>query len=85
MHEWIAFETRSGPTNSVPESDLCYGVVAALIMSLALGLIIRVWNWLTPVNEWEELKKGNIAVAIVLAAVVLGFAIVVSTAIAPGH
>ncbi len=64
---------------------LSYGIVAALIMSVALGLLIKVWNWLTPVNEWEELKKGNIAVAIVLAAVVLGFAIVVSTAISPGH
>ena len=60
-----------------------YGIVAALIMSLALGILIRVWNWLTPVDEWEELKKGNIAVAIVLAAVVLGFAIVVSAAISP--
>ena len=64
---------------------LCYGIVAALIMSLALGLLIKVWNWLTPVDEWEEIKKGNIAVAIVVASVVIGFAIVVSTAIAPGH
>ena len=64
---------------------LGYGIVAALIMSLALGLLIKVWNWLTPVDEWEELKKGNIAVAIVLAAVIIGFAIVVSTAISPGH
>ena len=64
---------------------LGYGVAAALIMSLALGLCVKVWNWLTPVDEWEELKKGNIAVAIVLAAVIIGFAIVVSTAISPGH
>jgi uncharacterized membrane protein YjfL (UPF0719 family) len=64
---------------------LAYGFAAALIMSLALGLLIKVWNWLTPVDEWEELKKGNIAVAIVLAAVIIGFAIVVSTAISPAH
>ena len=64
---------------------LGYGLAAALIMSLALGVCVKVWNWLTPVDEWEELKKGNIAVAIVLAAVIIGFAIVVSTAIAPGH
>jgi uncharacterized membrane protein YjfL (UPF0719 family) len=54
-------------------------------MSLALGLLIKVWNLLTPVDEWEEIKKGNIAVAIVLAAVIIGFAIVVSVAISPGH
>ena len=64
---------------------LAYGVVAAIIMSLALGLCVKVWNWLTPVDEWEELKKGNVAVAIVLAAVIIGFAIVVATAISPAH
>ena len=62
---------------------LGYGLAAALIMSLALGILVKIWNWLTPIDEWEELKKGNIAVAIVLAAVVLGFAIVVSSAISP--
>jgi uncharacterized membrane protein YjfL (UPF0719 family) len=64
---------------------LGYGLAAALIMSLALGVCVKVWSWLTPVDEWEELKKGNIAVAIVLAAVIIGFAMVVSTAISPGH
>lgn len=64
---------------------LGYGFAAALIMSLALAMLIRVWNWLTPLDEWEELKKGNIAVAIVLASIIIGFAMVVSTAISPGH
>lgn len=62
---------------------LGYGLVAAIIMSVALGLCVKTWSWITPVDEWEELKKGNIAVAIVLAAVILGFAIVVSAAISP--
>jgi uncharacterized membrane protein YjfL (UPF0719 family) len=60
-----------------------YGVAAALIMSLALALLIKIWNWLTPVDEWEELKKGNLAVAIVLAAVIVGFALVVASAVSP--
>jgi len=64
---------------------LGYGIAAALIMSLALGLLLKIWDWITPVNEWAELKNGNIAVAIVLAAVIVGFAIVVSVAISPGH
>ena len=64
---------------------IAYGFVAAIIMSLALGLLVKVWNLLTPVDEWEELKKGNIAVAMVLSAVVIGFAIVVATAISPNH
>lgn len=60
-----------------------YGVVAALIMSLALGLCMKIWNLLTPIEEWEELKKGNLAVAVVMAAVIIAFGIVVSGAIAP--
>jgi putative membrane protein len=64
---------------------LAYGIVAALIMSLALGILVKVWDWVTPIDEWEELKKGNIAVGIVLAAVIIGFAIVVSIAISPAH
>lgn len=63
---------------------LGYGIVAALTMSIALGLLIKVWDWITPIEEWEELRKGNIAVAIVLAAVVLGFAIVVAASVSPG-
>ncbi len=63
---------------------LGYGIAAALIMSIALSMCIKVWNWITPVDEWEELKKGNLAVAIVMAAVIIGFAIVVAAAVSPG-
>ena len=34
-------------------------------------------------DEWEEIKKGNIAVAIVTAAVILGVSLVVCFAILP--
>lgn len=57
-----------------------YGIGGALMMSLALTILVKVWNWITPIDEWEELKKGNIAVAIVLAAVIIAFAIVISSA-----
>lgn len=60
-----------------------YGLAGALVMSLALGILIRIWNWITPMDDWEELKKGNIAVAIVMAAVILGFALVVASAVHP--
>ena len=41
------------------------------------------FHWLTPVDEWDELKKGNLAIAIVMASVIIGFALVISSAIAP--
>lgn len=61
-----------------------YGIGGAVMMAVALGILIKVWDWITPINEWEELRKGNIAVAIVTAAVILALAIIVAAAIAPG-
>ena len=60
-----------------------YGIAGAITMSVALTLLVRVWTWITPINDWEEIKKGNVAVAIILAAVILGFSIVVALAIMP--
>lgn len=62
-----------------------YGLSGAIMMAVALGILIKAWDWITPVDEWEELKKGNIAVAIVTAAVILSLAIVIAAAVAPGQ
>lgn len=61
-----------------------WGVVGVLTMALSLWILLLVFTWLTPVDEWDELKKGNLAIAIVMASVVIGFALVISSAIAPG-
>lgn len=53
-------------------------------MGAALALVLRLFSALTPINEWDEIKKGNLAVAIVLAAVLLATALVVAVAILPG-
>lgn len=61
-----------------------WGVVGVITMALSLWILLLIFTWLTPVNEWDELKKGNLAIAIVMGAVIIGFALVVSSAIAPG-
>jgi len=60
-----------------------WGVVGIITMGLSLWVLLLIFTWLTPVDEWDELKKGNLAIAIVLASVIIGFALVVSSAIAP--
>lgn len=60
-----------------------WGAVGILTMALSLWILLSVFAWLTPVDEWDELKKGNLAVALVMASVILGFALVISSAIAP--
>ena len=62
---------------------LGWGIVGIVTMVLSLWILLLVFTWLTPVDEWEELKKGNLAIAMVMAAVIIGFALVISSAIAP--
>jgi uncharacterized membrane protein YjfL (UPF0719 family) len=61
-----------------------WAVAGAISMGVGLGVALKVFTALTPgIDEMEELKKGNLAVAIVLAAVVLAMAVVVAVAIMP--
>jgi uncharacterized membrane protein YjfL (UPF0719 family) len=59
---------------------LGWGIVGALAMAIALVVLLRVFTWLTPIDEWAELRNGNVGVAVVLAAVIIGFALVVAGA-----
>ncbi|MGH7375366.1 MAG: DUF350 domain-containing protein [Candidatus Rokuibacteriota bacterium] len=59
---------------------LGWGLVGALTMAIALVLLLRVFTWLTPIDEWAELRNGNVGVAVVLAAVIIAFALVVAGA-----
>ena len=60
-----------------------WGIVGAITMAVSLWILLRIFTWLTPVDEWEELKKGNLGIAILMAAVVMGFAIVIGFMVAP--
>ena len=62
-------------------ATLGWAVVGAVAMAIALVLLLRVFTWLTPIDEWAELRQGNVAVAIVVGAVVIAFALVVAAAI----
>lgn len=50
-------------------------------MAISLAIMSKVFNWLTPIDEWEEIRGGNIGVAIVMAAVILAAAIVIGNTI----
>lgn len=62
-----------------------WAVVASIAMSLSLGILLFVWDKITyRIDEWEELKKGNLAVAIVMASVILAFGFVVGMIVHQG-
>lgn len=55
-----------------------WAFTGAISMAIALGILVKVYSWITPINEWEEIKKGNIGAAITLAAAILGTSFVIA-------
>lgn len=62
---------------------LVYAICGAIIMGISLGVFLRILQRITPINEWEELKKGNIAVAIYFGMAVLALGLTIMTSILP--
>ncbi len=63
---------------------LGWAMVGAIGMALALALSLRLYNVLTPgLDEMAELKEGNMAVALVMAAVVIAMGLVVAVTVIP--
>jgi uncharacterized membrane protein YjfL (UPF0719 family) len=60
-----------------------WGIVGAISMAAGLAILLKVFDWLTPINEWAEVQKGNMAVAIIMAAVIVALGIAVGFAIMP--
>jgi uncharacterized membrane protein YjfL (UPF0719 family) len=54
-----------------------WALTGAVSMAVALGIAVKIFNLLSPINEWEQLEKGNVSVAIVMAAVIIGVSLVV--------
>lgn len=49
-----------------------WSIVAAIGFSLGIGLAIKVFDWLSSdIDEWEEIKKGNIGVALIFVTLIL--------------
>lgn len=60
-----------------------WAVTGAISMAFALGILLKIYDFMTPIDEWEEIKKGNMTVAILMAAVIIAFAIVIASIISP--
>ena len=58
-----------------------WGLVGAVTMAISLVLLLKIFTWLTPVDEWAELRNGNVGIAIVMGAVIIAFGLVISAAL----
>ena len=54
-----------------------WAVVAAISFAFAMGMAIKVFDLLSgSIDEWEEIKKGNWAMAMILTALILSVGLV---------
>jgi uncharacterized membrane protein YjfL (UPF0719 family) len=60
-----------------------WGITGGLSMSISLSILVWSFSKVTPIDEWEEIKKGNMAVALIIAAVILGGAFVIGQTVMP--
>lgn len=60
-----------------------WAVTGAVSMAIALGILVKVFSWITPIDEWTEIKNGNIGVAIIIASVIMGTALVIALTVMP--
>jgi hypothetical protein len=51
---------------------ILWSIAAAIGFSFGIGLAIKIFDWLSvDIDEWEEIKKGNIGVALILIALIV--------------
>lgn len=60
-----------------------WALTGAISMAVSLGVLTKLFSMISPINEWEELKRGNMAVAVVFASVIIGAAFVIGLTVMP--
>lgn len=60
-----------------------WAITGAISMGVSLGIVVKIFSWITPIQEWKEIEKGNLAMGMILASVVLGSALVIGLTVMP--
>jgi uncharacterized membrane protein YjfL (UPF0719 family) len=61
-----------------------WAIVGSVSMGLGIIIALKMFTIATPkVDEWDLINKGNIAMAIVLAAIVISLGMVIASAVHP--
>lgn len=54
-----------------------WALTGAISMAVSLSILIVIFSWISPVDEWKLIQKGNMSMAVVLSSVILGTALVI--------
>lgn len=61
-----------------------WAIVGSVSMSLGIVIALKLFTLATPrLDEWELISRGNVAIAIVLASIVIAVGIVIASAVQP--
>ncbi len=61
---------------------MLWAVAGGISLAIVAPIAIKIFDWMTKdIDEVEELKKGNMAVGLILFGVILGLSIIVAAAI----
>ena len=58
-----------------------WALTGGLAMAVILPIVLKIFSGINPTDEWEEVKKGNVSMGIILASVIIATAIVIAAAI----
>ena len=52
--------------------SLLWAITAAVGFGLGVGISLKVFDWLsTDIDEWEEIKKGNMGVSLIFVSLII--------------
>ena len=58
--------------------SLLWAITAAIGFGLGVGISLKVFDWLsTDIDEWEEIKKGNMGVSLIFVALIIMVGLIV--------
>ena len=57
---------------------LLWAITAAIGFGLGVGISLKVFDWLsTDIDEWEEIKKGNMGVSLIFVSLIVMVGLIV--------
>ena len=58
--------------------SLLWSITAAIGFGLGVGISLKVFDWLsTDIDEWEEIKKGNMGVSLIFVSLIVMVGLIV--------
>lgn len=58
--------------------SLLWAITAAIGFGIGVGISLKVFDWLsTDIDEWEEIKKGNMGVSMIFTALIVMVGLIV--------